>query len=99
MLRMHQARLRFSPSRWTSSGSLRSVTAAGASRVFGSPRARSGQEPRSQSRNSAGGSTRRIRSASTRLGEKKSVPPGSQRGRRRRVLGEVGPAPLLDQLA
>ena len=29
MLRMHQARLRFSPSRWTSCGSVRSVTVAG----------------------------------------------------------------------
>ena len=75
---MHQARLRFSPSRWTSCGSLRSVTLAGVKSVFGSPRSKPGRKRRNQIGNSSGDSTRRIRSASIRLGEKKSVPPGSQ---------------------
>ena len=43
------------------------------SSVFGSPSARPGRKRWNHVRNSAGGSTRRIRSASIRLGEKKSV--------------------------
>ena len=98
-LRMHHARLRFSPSRWTSCGSVRSVTVAGSNSAFGSPFAAPGRNSANHVRNSAGGSTRRIRSASIRLGEKKSAPPGSHAAGTSASLREVGLRPLLDQLA
>ena len=80
-------------------GRVRSVTVAGSKSVFGSPFAAPGRYLWNHARNSAGGSTRRIRSASQRLGEKKSAPSGSQRAGASASFAEVGLRPLLDQLA
>ena len=75
--RKHQARLRFSPSRWAILPSVRSVTAAGANRVAGRPAARRGRKRSNQGRKRAGGSRRRMHSASISAGERKSSPLGS----------------------
>ena len=99
MLRMHQARLRFRPSRWTICGSLRSVTVAGSSSVFGSPLARSGRKRREPG---AELGRRQHPPHQVRLHQARREEVRAVRLPRRRdvgVLGEVGPAAFLDQLA
>ncbi len=74
---MHQARLRFTPSRWAIFPSVGSLTTAGRKKVDGSRRARRGRKLSNQAVNSPLVRTRRISSASIRAEERKSSPDGS----------------------
>ena len=97
MLRMHHARLRFSPSRWTSCGSVRSVTVAGVNSAFGSPLAAPGRNRANQARNSAGGQHAPHQVGLDQARREEVGTDGSQPGRGVGVRAEVGPRPLLDQ--
>ncbi len=72
-----QARLKLSPSMWASFGSARSVTTAGASQVESALPGIPGRNPDSQRPNAGASSTRHMKSASARQGDKKSSPEGS----------------------
>ena len=105
MPRMHQARLRFRPSRWTSCGSVRSVTVAGSKSDLGSPRGGPGQEPREPGaelgRRAGRDASGRPPSGSARRSPAPPAPtsPGRRRPRRSRPCARSSTSALQPRVA